>query len=155
MINLFNRLSFTKKLVLINVLVILPVILIATIVSIYWITENEKRSLQDEIVAISRLTTAYATPDLLFNDMDALSTTLESLNTFPNIVYACILNNNNEIIVTYGNDDVDFIPTNLNDKLILDKKNDKIINYQPIAYKGELLGRANASKYFVIDNLSE
>jgi PAS domain S-box-containing protein len=140
MINLFNRLSFTKKLVLINVLVILPVILIATIVSIYWITENEKRSLQDEIVAISRLTTAYATPDLLFNDMDALSTTLESLNTFPNIVYACILNNNNEIIVTYGNDDVDFIPTNLNDKLILDKKNDKIINYQPIAYKGELLG---------------
>jgi PAS domain S-box-containing protein len=149
MINLFNRLSFTKKLILINVLAILPVILIATIVSIYWITENEKRSLQDEIVAISQLTTAYATPDLLFNDMDALSTTLESLNTFPNIVYACILNNDNKIIVTYGNDDVDFIPTDLENKLILDKKNDKITNYQPIEYKGERLGTL-----VVISNIS-
>jgi PAS domain S-box-containing protein len=149
MINLFNRLSFTKKLILINVLAILPVILIAIIVSIYWITENEKRSLQDEIVAISQLTTAYATPDLLFNDMDALSTTLESLNTFPNIVYACILNNDNKIIVTYGNDDVDFIPTDLENKLILDKKNDKITNYQPIEYKGERLGTL-----VVISNIS-
>jgi PAS domain S-box-containing protein len=130
-------------------LAILPVILIATIVSIYWITENEKRSLQDEIVAISQLTTAYATPDLLFNDMDALSTTLESLNTFPNIVYACILNNDNKIIVTYGNDDVDFIPTDLENKLILDKKNDKITNYQPIEYKGERLGTL-----VVISNIS-
>jgi PAS domain S-box-containing protein len=140
MINLFNRLSFTKKLILTNILVISPVIIIATIISIYWITENEKRSLQDEIQAISQLTIAYLTPDLLFNDKEALSTTLESLNTFPNIGYACILNNDNEIIVTYGNDDVDFNPVDSKDRMISDSENENFFNYQPIQYKGEVLG---------------
>ena len=140
MINLFNRLSFTKKLILINVLVILPVILIGTIVSVFLIKENEKRSLQDEIAAISQLTTAYATPDLLFNDKEALSVTLESLNTFPNIIYACILNNDNEIIVTYGNADIEFVPTNSEAKMFSDTKNNRLLNYKPIEYKGESLG---------------
>jgi PAS domain S-box-containing protein len=140
MIHLFNRLSFTKKLILTNVLVISPVIIIATIVSIYWITKNEKGSSQDEIQAISQLTTAYATADLLFNDKDALSTTLESLNTFPNIVYACILDNDNEIMVTYGNDDIDFKPTDSKKGIFADRKNEKFFNYQPIQYKGEVLG---------------
>ncbi|MFT5834193.1 MAG: PAS domain S-box-containing protein [Cognaticolwellia sp.] len=140
MIHLFNRLSFTRKLILINILVILPVILIGTVVSIYLISENEKRSLQDEIRAISQLTTAYATPDLLFNDKKALSITLENLNTFPNIIYACILNNDNEIMVTYGNSNIKFIPIKSKSKVFSDKENGKLFNYQLIEYKGETLG---------------
>lgn len=140
MIHLFNRLSFTRKLILINILVILPVILIGTVVSIYLISENGKRSLQDEIRAISQLTTAYATPDLLFNDKKALSITLENLNTFPNIIYACILNNDNEIMVTYGNNNIKFIPIKSKSKVFSDKENGKLFNYQLIEYKGETLG---------------
>ncbi len=140
MIHLFNRLSFTRKLILINILVILPVILIGTVVSIYLISENGKRSLQDEIRAISQLTTAYATPDLLFNDKKALSITLENLNTFPNIIYACILNNDNEIMVTYGNNNIKFIPIKSKSKVFSDKENGKLFNYQSIEYKGETLG---------------
>ena len=68
MIHLFNRLSFTRKLILINILVILPVILIGTVVSIYLISENEKRSLQDEIRAISQLTTATVIPQSNIDD---------------------------------------------------------------------------------------
>lgn len=140
MINFFNKLSFTKKLILINIIVIFPVLIIGTIVSIIFITNNEKYALKEQVGAISELTASYSVADIVFNDKEALDETLTKLNVFPSIVYACILNNDNEIIATYGE-----IQLNQDaSKLILNKKNrytdGQLIYYNSIDYNNESMG---------------
>jgi methyl-accepting chemotaxis protein len=50
------------------------------------------------------------------------------------------LNNDNEIMVTYGNSNIKFIPIKSKSKVFSDKENGKLFNYQLIEYKGETLG---------------
>jgi PAS domain S-box-containing protein len=126
-------------LLLVNILVIFPVLLIGTIFSIFFISQNEQSALKKQIASIGRLTASYSTADLLFNDQETVQTTLANLDVFPNIAYACILDKSNQIIATYGNQNID------NDLLIDQTETNLFIdkNYiyrTPIIYKNNDLG---------------
>lgn len=141
MINFFNKLSFTKKLILVNILVILPVLIIGTIVSIIFINNNEKHVLKEQIAAISQLTASYSTADILFADSEGVNETLKNLNVFPSIVYACVLNNDNQVIATYGKEQENFGVAELISNPTIRYTEGQLIHYKSIYYNNESLGQ--------------
>ncbi len=151
----YNKLSFISKLSFINFSVGIPIISIIIIIGISFLKSEGKKTINRQYSNISILTSSMVVSDLLFNDPESMELTLENLNVFPNIVYACIINNNNEIIANYGTNE------SINEKRLIKGENDIINNefaiiYQDIEYKNQILGKlvflSNISPFYAIIN---
>jgi len=146
MIDFFNKLPFRRKLVLINVAIILPVIIIGTIISIYIIKKNGRLAVENQVTAFSDLTTAFVVPNLLFDDKNALKDDLDNFKALPDVTYAAVLNTKNEVIASYKMIDSTVLSAYLENKT--NRFEDKnFIHYKAIQYKNENLGTL-----FIINN---
>lgn len=146
MINFFNSLPFRRKLILINIAIILPMIMIGTIISIYVVKKNGKLAVENQVAAFSDLTASFVVPNLLFNDEEALKEDLNNFIALPDVIYAAILDTENQVIVSYKTIDKEIL-----DFYLIDKtnrfENENFIHHKDIRYKNENLGTL-----FIVNN---
>ena len=148
MIDFFNNLQLRRKLVVITILVVLPVIIIITIVSITIVKKSGKLAVEKQVTAFGDLTASFILADVLYNDREAVKASLENFNKLPSISYAAVLNNDLEIISSYGKIENNLINYYFNNTTSRFEKGDYLF-YKPITYKTETLGTL-----FIIDNNS-
>lgn len=139
MINFYYNLPLRRKLVLINVLILLPVIIIGTIISINVVKHNSMRAVENEVKTFGELTASFVVADLLFNDKTAVQISLENFKNLPNVTYAAILNNDFEPIASYGFVENDLMDYFLESRTSRFEENDYLY-YKSVTYRNEKLG---------------
>ena len=136
----YKKLSFLRKLTVINFSVGIPAVLIIILIGVSFVKNEGKKTINRQLTQISILTAEMVVSDILFNDGEAIEETLKKLSVFPTIKYACIINNEREIIATYGNNNI------INQAQLIDGQenyyvNDNIVIYNSIKFKKQKLGR--------------
>ncbi|MFK7949764.1 MAG: ATP-binding protein [Saprospiraceae bacterium] len=146
MIDFFNSLPFRRKLILINIAIILPMIIVGTIISISVVERNGKRAVENQVAAFSDLTASFVVPNLLFNDRNALKEDLNNFEALPDVTYAAILDAENQVIASYKT-----IKEEVSSLYLANKtnrfENESLIHYKAIEYKNENLGTL-----FIVNN---
>ena len=95
-----SQLSIRIKLILIVLAVSLPVLVLFAIYNILANVESSRDHLSSEIESVAKMNTEYARPFLIFNDEEATEQLLQ-FNSLESIEYACMYNENGEIVSEY------------------------------------------------------
>ena len=81
MLDFFNSLPFRRKLVVVNVSILLPVIIIGTIISINVVKGNSNRAVKNEVTTFGELTASFIAADNTANGTDNILSENTSLLT--------------------------------------------------------------------------
>lgn len=132
LISWYRHLSFFKKQLLVATIVTCITLLLASVLLYGKYVSDYKTNLREDMVSQARFISDASRSALLFNDKKHATHILSTLQAFPNIQFAVLLNNEKQVFAQFIRDDSFSLPDISSLVPSISYKNDVLYVYHPV-----------------------